>query len=171
MRRPRRGISPRSAGRAIGFSWATPRRARPADDRPPRRTPGRSRGLAQWFQRAAHGARQLVLLSGEAGIGKTTVVDMVLARLGTGSGVRIARGQCVEHYGEGNRTSPLGGVGAALPRATAPGVLAVLRRYAPLWLVQLLGVLSEAELEHLQRQVQGRAPPGCCASWPRPSTC
>ena len=29
MRRPRRGISPRSAGRAIGFSWATPGRSRP----------------------------------------------------------------------------------------------------------------------------------------------
>ena len=43
--------------------------------------------------------------------------------------------------------------------------MTVLRRYAPLWLVQLLGVLSEAELEQLQRQVQGRAPPGCCASW------
>src|SRR5262249_47983839 len=54
--------------------------------------------LAQWFQRAAHGARQLVLLSGEAGIGKTTVVEMVLAHLGPGSGVRMARGQCVEHY-------------------------------------------------------------------------
>ena len=36
-----------------------------------------------------------------------------------------------------------------------PDVLAVLRRYAPLWLVQLLGVVSEAELERLQRHVQG----------------
>jgi Transcriptional regulatory protein, C terminal/AAA ATPase domain len=57
--------------------------------------------LEQCFQRVAQGARQLVLLSGEAGIGKTTVVDMLLAHLGTGSGVRIARGQCAEHYGEG----------------------------------------------------------------------
>ena len=31
----------------------------------------------------------------------------------------------------------------------------MLRRYAPLWLVQLLGVLSEAELERLQQHVQG----------------
>jgi AAA ATPase domain len=53
--------------------------------------------VAQWCQRAAHGARQLVLVSGEAGIGKTTVVERVLAHLGTGRGVRIARGQCVEH--------------------------------------------------------------------------
>src|SRR5262249_39107584 len=63
--------------------------------------------FAQCFQHAAHGARQLVLLSGEAGIGKTTVVDMVLARLEPEWGVRIARGQCAEHYGEGEPYLPL----------------------------------------------------------------
>ena len=30
-----------------------------------------------------------------------------------------------------------------------------MRRYAPMWLVQLPGLLSETELERLQRQVQG----------------
>ena len=57
---------------------------------PPPLTPGPLVGrqgdveaLEQWFQRAAQGTRQLVLLSGEAWIGKTTVVDMVLTRLGT----------------------------------------------------------------------------------------
>src|SRR5262249_32619850 len=71
---------------------------------PPPRTTGPLVGrrddvaaVEQWFERAAGGARQLVLLSGEAGIGKTTVVEMVLARLGPGSGVRSARGQCAEH--------------------------------------------------------------------------
>ena len=112
--------------------------------------------VAQWFRRVAQGARQLVCLSGEAGIGKTTVVDMVLTRLSTGSGVRMARGQCVEYYGEGEPYLPLLEVLGQLCRGPRHSdVLAVLRRYAPLWLVQLLGVLSEAELEHLQRQVQG----------------
>src|SRR5262249_22425742 len=37
-------------------------------------------------------------------------------------------------------------------------VLAVLRRYAPLWLVQLPGLVSEPELERLQRQVAGATP-------------
>ena len=81
---------------------------------------------------------------------------MVLARLGTGSGVRIARGQCAEHYGEGEPYLPiLEALGQLCRGPRHPDVLAVLRRYAPLWLVQLLGVLSEAELERLQRQVQG----------------
>jgi predicted ATPase/DNA-binding winged helix-turn-helix (wHTH) protein len=112
--------------------------------------------LASWFQRAAQGARQLVLVSGEAGAGKTTVVDVWLARLGAGSGVRPVRGQCVEHYGEGEPYLPVLEALAQLSRG--PGgqdVVAVLRRYAPMWLVQLPGLLSEAELERLQRQVQG----------------
>jgi hypothetical protein len=58
------------------------------------------------WQRAAHGTRQLLFLSGEAGVGKTTVVELFLARLTTGSGVRTARGQCVEHYGEGEPYRP-----------------------------------------------------------------
>ena len=96
------------------------------------------------------------MLSGEAGIGKTTVVDMVLARLDPGSGVRIARGQCAEHYGAGEPYLPLlEALGQLCRGPRHPAVLAVLRRYAPLWLVQMLGVLSEAELEHLQRHVQG----------------
>ena len=62
--------------------------------------------LAGWWQRAAHGTRQLVFVSGEAGVGKTTVVEMCLARLATGSGVWTARGPCVEHYGEGEPYLP-----------------------------------------------------------------
>jgi predicted ATPase len=134
-----------------------------APEFPPPLTPGPLVGrrgeveaIEQWHQRAAQGTRQLVFLSGEAGIGKTTVVEMVLARLGTESGVRIARSQCVEHYGEGEPYLPLLEALGQLSRGPQhPTVLAVLRRYAPLWLGQLLGVLSEAELAHLQRQVQG----------------
>ena len=37
-------------------------------------------------------------------------------------------------------------------------VVAILRRYAPLWLVQLSGVIEADELEKLQRQVQGSSP-------------
>jgi predicted ATPase/DNA-binding winged helix-turn-helix (wHTH) protein len=112
--------------------------------------------LERGFQRAASGARQLVFASGEAGVGKTTVVDVFLARLAGRSGVRIVRGQCVEHYGEGEPYLPvLEALGQLSRGPSQQDVLAALRRYAPMWLVQLPGLLSETEMERLQRQVQG----------------
>jgi predicted ATPase len=117
---------------------------------------GEVAALEGWWQRAAHGTRQLVFVSGEAGVGKTTVVEMFLARLATGSGAWTARGQCVEHYGEGEPYLPfveaLGQLGHGPER---DAVLAVLRRYAPLWLMQLPGLVSETELERLQSRLQG----------------
>jgi predicted ATPase len=115
--------------------------------------------LERWFQQVAQGARQIVFISGEAGVGKTTVVDLWLARLGAGSEVRTARGQCVEPYGEGEPYLPLlEALGELCRGPDGVRVLAVLRRYAPLWLVQLPGLVPETELERLQRQVQGTTP-------------
>jgi predicted ATPase/DNA-binding winged helix-turn-helix (wHTH) protein len=112
--------------------------------------------LQGWFQRATTGARQLVFLSGEAGIGKTTVLDLWLARLAAGSPVRIGRGQCTEHYGEAEPYLPLlEALGRLGHGPQGQEILAGLRRYAPMWLTQLPGLLSDAELERVQRQVQG----------------
>src|SRR5262245_61616436 len=63
--------------------------------------------LERWFARAATGARQFVFLSGEGGIGKTTVLDLWLTPLATRSAVWCGRGQCVEHYGEGEPYLPV----------------------------------------------------------------
>ena len=112
--------------------------------------------LQSWFQRAAQGARQFVLVSGQAGVGKTTVVERWLARLAAGRGVRIAWGQCVEHYGEGEPYLPLLEALGQLSRGPHHrDVLDAVRRYAPMWLVQLPGLLPETELQRLQRQLQG----------------
>jgi predicted ATPase/DNA-binding winged helix-turn-helix (wHTH) protein len=112
--------------------------------------------LEAYYQQAAHGTRQLVFISGEAGVGKTTVVEMFLRRLSTEREVWTVRGQCVEHYGEGEPYLPfleaLGRLGHE------PAVLAGLRRYAPLWLAQLPGLVSEAELERLQSRLHGTTP-------------
>jgi predicted ATPase len=115
--------------------------------------------LQGWFQRAATGDHQLVFVSGEAGVGKTTVVDLWLARLAAGSEVRMAWGQCVEHYGEGEPYLPLLGTLRQLSRQPEGHVIpVVLRRYAPLWLAQLPGLVSALEQERLQRQLQGATP-------------
>ena len=133
---------------------------------PPPRTAGPIVGrqqdvarLEDWFQRAAQGTRQLVFVSGDVGIGKTTVVDRFLAHCAAGSAGRIGRGQCAAHYGEGEPYLPVFEALWQLSHGPArDAILAVLRRYAPLWLVQLPGLVSEPELERLQRQVAGATP-------------
>jgi hypothetical protein len=128
--------------------------------------------LERWFQRAAHGARQVVFVSGEAGVGKTTVVELWQARLGAGSGVRLAWGQCVEHYGAGESYLPVLQAWGQLCRGPChPEVLAVLRQDAPLWLVQLPGLLSEVEREHLRRQVEGTTSARMLRELAEASTC
>src|SRR5882724_1016495 len=115
--------------------------------------------LEELFQRAASGQRQVGFISGEVGVGKTTVVDLLLGRVAATSGVRVGRGQCVEHYGEGEPYLPwLEALGRLARGVGGAEVLAAMRRYAPMWLVQLPGMVSELELERLQRQVQGATP-------------
>jgi predicted ATPase len=112
--------------------------------------------LAAWFQRAICGDRQLVFLSGDAGVGKTTVLDLWLARLAAESTVGIGRGQCTEHYGEVEPYLPfLDALGRLGHGPQGPTLLAVLRRYAPMWLLHLPGLVSDTDRERLQRQVQG----------------
>jgi predicted ATPase len=136
---------------------------------------GRQQEIARmedWFQRATQGTRQLVFVSGDVGIGKTTVVDRFLAHCAAGSVGRIGRGQCAEHYGEGEPYLPVFEALWQLSRGPArDAILAVLQRYAPLWLVQLPGLVSEPELERLQRQVAGATPARMLRDSPRHSKC
>jgi DNA-binding winged helix-turn-helix (wHTH) protein len=59
------------------------------------------RQLHQWLQQALRGTRQVVFITGEAGVGKTTVVNAFLRELEGYGGLRIGRGRCIEHYGAG----------------------------------------------------------------------
>src|SRR5262249_29051057 len=54
--------------------------------------------LDAWFVRAARHERQVGFVAGEAGIGKTTLVDMFRTRL-IADGHVVAHGRCVEHHG------------------------------------------------------------------------
>jgi len=115
--------------------------------------------LEEWFQRTAEGESQIAFLSGEAGVGKTTVLDLWLARLAPESTVWIGRGQCTEHYGEVEPYLPLlDALGQLIRGPQGHEFLAVLRQYAPMWLTQLPGLVNDAELERVQRQVQGATP-------------
>jgi predicted ATPase len=108
---------------------------------------------------AREGRRQCGMISGEAGGGKTTVVDLFVASLPTPCEVGIGRGQCVDTYGEGEPYLPmleaLGQLGQSPHRET---LRTALQRYAPTWLVHLPVLLGDSERERLQPQLSGETP-------------
>ena len=100
--------------------------------------------------------RQLVFVTGEPGIGKTALVEAFLSGIGLMDTLRIGRGQCVEQYGAGEAYLPvleaLGRLGRD-PRGDQ--LVHVLKQHAPTWLVQLPALLTDKDLEAVQRRAQG----------------
>ncbi|HSF30145.1 MAG TPA: AAA family ATPase [Candidatus Tectomicrobia bacterium] len=112
--------------------------------------------LRGWLQKALDGTRQIVFVTGEAGLGKTTVVDAFIEEARDLGVQRIGRGQCIEHYGAGEAYMPLLEAWGQLSRGADGQVFVdVLMRQAPTWLVQLPWLVSDATHEVLQRRVQG----------------
>ena len=71
---------------------------------PVRPVVGRRAELARlrgWWEAALRGERQVVFVTGEPGIGKSTVVDAFVAQVADPQETWSARGQCIEHYGVG----------------------------------------------------------------------
>jgi predicted ATPase len=111
------------------------------------------------LEKARRGERQVLFVTGEAGIGKTTLTEAFLDRVAATGELWIGRGQCVEHYGASEPYMPLLEALGRLSRALdGERLSAVLRQYAPTWLVHLPALLSPAEREQLQREVQGATP-------------
>ncbi|HVY04666.1 MAG TPA: AAA family ATPase [Burkholderiales bacterium] len=104
--------------------------------------------------RACAGQRQLCWLAGEAGIGKTTLVDHFAASLGA---IAFAQGHCVEQHGPGEPYLPVLEALATLCRDD-PALVASLRTVAPTWLLQLPWLCSETEREGLRRELAGTSP-------------
>ncbi len=100
--------------------------------------------LQAWVASLSGRRRQVVLITGEAGIGKTALVDAFCCQVATFPAPVVARGQCVEGFGAREDYYP---VMEALRQlcASPDGDLAcrLLARIAPAWL-PALGVEVEA---------------------------
>jgi DNA-binding winged helix-turn-helix (wHTH) protein/tetratricopeptide (TPR) repeat protein len=126
---------------------------------PRRRIVGREADLARLtacLDEALEGQRQVVFVSGEAGIGKTTLLDAFHEQCASRPKVRTTRGQCIEGFGGKEPYYPLlealghwlgGAAGAPMARALA--------RRAPTWLVQFPSLVSAEQRESLDRDVFG----------------
>lgn len=112
--------------------------------------------LQQWWTLAQQGQRQLGLISGEAGIGKTTLVDAFVAQVTAEQTVGVGYGQCIEQYGTGGAYLPLLEAFGRLGRGPdAAHLVAVLQQYAPSWLVHLPALGSAATAAELQHRSGG----------------
>ena len=103
------------------------------------------------WQLAASGKRQIVWLAGEAGVGKTTLIERFMAEVGD---IHCAHGQCVEQYGAGEPHLPVLEALTALCRRDA-ALVELIRTVAPTWLLQLPWLSSAAEREALRRELAG----------------
>jgi predicted ATPase/DNA-binding winged helix-turn-helix (wHTH) protein len=112
--------------------------------------------LQQSLEKARHGERQIVFVSGEAGIGKTALVNDFLAQAAARGEVLIARGQCVEQYGAGEPYLPVLEAMAQLCR-TSPEkqMISLLHRRAPMWLLQMPELLEPEARVRLQHSLPG----------------
>ncbi|HET7365994.1 MAG TPA: AAA family ATPase [Burkholderiales bacterium] len=100
---------------------------------------------------AADGRRQIVWIAGEAGVGKTTLIERFTSEVGDAN---CAHGQCVEQYGAGEPYLPMLEAIGALCRQDA-AFAELLRAVAPTWLVQLPWLSTSAEREYLRQELSG----------------
>src|SRR5262245_35392230 len=126
---------------------------------PARGLVGRETALAQmknWMRRALCGERQVVFVTGEAGIGKTTLVETFLRKVARDPKIWVSQGQCLEQYGAGEAYLPV--LEAISRLCQEPGrerLVELLRRHAPTWLQQMPALVSAADREALEREVFG----------------
>ena len=133
--------------------------ARPEAHRSARSVVGRTNeldALGAIFQGTVARTRHVVFITGDAGIGKTTLVDAFLAQVAAPHGAVIAHGSCVEQFGTGEAYLPvLGALGGACRGVGGERIIDVLSKHAPTWLVQMPGIVSDDRARGLQIAVQG----------------
>jgi DNA-binding winged helix-turn-helix (wHTH) protein/predicted ATPase len=118
---------------------------------------GRELALARmhrWLRRMLRGERQIAFVTGEAGIGKTALVDAFARMIPSDGSIRVGRGQCLEQYGTGEAYLPVLEAIGRLCREQRK-VADVIRAHAPMWLLQMPSLLTPSEREQLSRDVSG----------------
>ncbi len=108
------------------------------------------------FDQALRGESQVVFVTGEAGIGKTTLVDAFVTQAISGAAVWVGHGQCIEHYGTGEAYLPLlDALGQLCRGVDGPQFMTLLGQHAPSWLLQMPALLTTPEYEDLRRRSSG----------------
>ena len=112
--------------------------------------------LDKIFKSVRSGARKTVFVAGEAGIGKTTLVNTFCQKAEKSCTMLLIKGQCVENFGPGEPYRPiLEALGDLCRTNNCALVLSKLKRCAPRWLLQMPWLLSKDEIAELQKLLIG----------------
>jgi serine/threonine protein kinase/tetratricopeptide (TPR) repeat protein len=114
--------------------------------------------LESLLQQAIEGSGRIVFITGEPGIGKTSLSDEFLRRARKQqASPLISRGRCVEQYGTGEAYLPfLDAMGELLQAPGRERIAAIMRTYAPTWCMELpTAFASSGSLEKLQQETIG----------------
>ena len=112
--------------------------------------------LQEMWVRASTGERQVTFVTGEAGIGKTTLLEAFAHHVQQQEAVWIGQGQCIEQYGAGEAYLPILDALGRLCRGQSGAALRTqLAQHAPTWLAQMPSLLTTQELEEARQRSQG----------------
>ena len=115
--------------------------------------------LKQCFTRARTSKRQVVLINGEPGIGKTVLVEDCVRVLRHERNVSIFQGACSATAGDDTAYHPILSAIEGWHRHAAPAererLVSVLKQHAPHWLAQFPSFMSVEEHERLTGRLRG----------------
>jgi serine/threonine protein kinase/tetratricopeptide (TPR) repeat protein len=100
--------------------------------------------LQEFLKQAIEGSGRVVFITGEPGIGKTSLADEFLRRARTQwRSLMISRGRCIEQYGTGEAYLPfLDALGTLLDGPSRERLGSIMRTHAPTWCTQLPAAFS-----------------------------
>lgn len=111
------------------------------------------------FGNVVEGIRQIVFITGEAGLGKTTLVDNWVRALNSryaGPGQpAVGRGRCLQQFGSGEPYLPVFEALEHLSRSLGPGLASMLRMHAPTWLLHMPSLISLQDRVTLRDEIFG----------------
>src|SRR5215475_7695695 len=112
--------------------------------------------LETLVRKASNAWRQIMFITGEAGIGKTSLLDAFERTATRNANALLARGQCVEGFGGKEPYYPvLEALGQLARDAGAEAFARMLARHAPTWLVQFPALLNPDQKERLHEEILG----------------
>jgi predicted ATPase/DNA-binding winged helix-turn-helix (wHTH) protein len=112
--------------------------------------------LCETWQRVLNGERQIIFITGEPGIGKTSLAEVFQRQVAGEQSIRIAHGQCIEGHGSKEAYGPvLDALGRLCRGPKEEPLVEILSAEAPTWLAQLPGLLTRERRGMLQREISG----------------